>query len=86
MDVTTTWDGTEGGIMNSDDYRQAVDSALTNWGMVTTGDAKADLAALIRMELKAYLDPAVSEDASNTLKLSGFFGRADGWKRGSYAG
>ena len=68
--------------MNSDDYRQAVDSALTNWGMVTTGDAKADLAALINMELRAYLDPAVSVDASNTLKLSGFFGRASDYKKG----
>ena len=56
--------GWEGAMLMKSDYRQAVDTALTGWGMVTTGDATADVAALIRMELRSYLDPAVSDDAS----------------------
>lgn len=47
-------------ILIKSDYHQAVDSALVNWGMITTGDAKADLATLIQMELRACLDPTIS--------------------------
>ena len=56
--------GWDGAMLMKSDYRQSVDTSLTGWGMVTTGDATADVAALIRMELSACLDPAVSEDAS----------------------